>query len=33
MPSPDDEAAANPRWQWVCQRCGDVECERHLLPR
>jgi nicotinamide riboside kinase len=22
-----------PRWQWVCERCGDVECERHLLPR
>jgi len=32
-PSPDDEAAANPRWQWVCERCGDVDCERHLLPR
>jgi len=32
-PSPDDEAAANPRWQWVCDRCGDVDCERHLLPR
>jgi nicotinamide riboside kinase len=31
LPSPDDEAA--PRWQWVCDRCGDVACERHLLPR
>ena len=25
--------AEGPRWQWVCERCGDVECERHLLPR
>jgi len=31
--SADDEAASNPRWQWVCERCGDVDCERHLLPR
>jgi len=30
---PDDEAAANPKWQWVCERCGDVDCERHRLPR
>jgi nicotinamide riboside kinase len=29
---PADEAAANPRWQWVCERCGDGDCERHLLP-
>ena len=29
----NDEARANPRWQWVCDRCGDVDCERHLLPR
>jgi len=21
------------RWQWTCERCGDVDCERHLLPR
>jgi nicotinamide riboside kinase len=20
------------RWRWVCERCGDGECERHLLP-
>lgn len=32
-PSPADEAAGNPKWQWVCERCGDVDCERHLLPR
>lgn len=31
-PSVLDEARANPRWQWVCERCGDAECERHLLP-
>jgi nicotinamide riboside kinase len=32
-PSQADEAAGNPKWQWVCERCGDVDCERHLLPR
>jgi nicotinamide riboside kinase len=21
------------RWQWHCERCGDPDCERHLLPR
>jgi nicotinamide riboside kinase len=21
------------RWHWVCERCGDPACERHLLPR
>ncbi len=21
------------RWQWVCERCSDGDCERHLLPR
>jgi len=31
--SAGDEARASPRWQWVCERCGDVDCERHLLPR
>ncbi len=32
--SPEDEAGANPRWQWVCERCSDGDCERHsLLPR
>ena len=33
LPRAEDESAANPRWQWVCERCGDVDCERHLLPR
>ena len=21
------------RWQWVCDRCGEADCERHLLAR
>ena len=33
LPSVEDESAANPRWQWVCERCGDGDCEQHLLPR
>ena len=20
------------RWHWVCERCGEADCERHLLP-
>jgi nicotinamide riboside kinase len=28
-PSASDDDA---RWQWVCDRCGDPNCERHLLP-
>lgn len=32
-PAFPDEAGANPTWHWVCERCGDVDCERHLLPR
>ncbi len=32
VPSAEHEAAANPRWRWVCERCGDPDCERHLLP-
>ncbi len=33
LPPVEEESAANPRWHWVCERCGDVDCERHLLPR
>ena len=33
LPSAEDETAANPRWRWVCERCGDGDCERHLLPK
>ena len=29
--SPADEPPV--RWEWVCERCGDAGCERHLLPR
>lgn len=25
-------APVRPRWQHVCERCGDPDCERHLLP-
>lgn len=25
-------AAEGRRWQWVCERCGDADCERHWLP-
>jgi nicotinamide riboside kinase len=32
MNAPDLDATG-PRWQWTCDRCGDVDCERHLLPR
>ncbi len=32
-PATEDEARANPAWRWVCERCGDANCERHLLPR
>jgi nicotinamide riboside kinase len=28
-PPPLDERA---RWRWLCERCGDAECERHRLP-
>jgi nicotinamide riboside kinase len=27
--APGDSAA---RWQWHCERCGDPQCERRLLP-
>lgn len=32
-PSPEDEAASRRAWHWVCERCGDTDCERHLLAR
>src|SRR5437016_5190127 len=22
----------SPKWHWICDRCGDTDCERHLLP-
>ena len=27
------QAEPAPRWSWLCERCGDADCERHLLPR
>lgn len=30
--SEDDEAEAARPWRWVCERCSDAACERHLLP-
>ncbi len=29
----DADTESAPRWQWVCERCGDAQCERHALPR
>jgi len=32
-PAADDDNAADPRWHWHCERCGDANCERHArLP-
>lgn len=34
MQQPADEAPQErTRWKWMCERCGDVDCERHLLAR
>ena len=30
---PPPAHAPAPRWSWRCERCGDANCERHLLPR
>jgi nicotinamide riboside kinase len=30
---PEPAQPEGPRWQWLCERCGDPDCERHLLPR
>lgn len=27
----EESLATSRRWQWVCERCGDADCERHLL--
>ena len=29
-PKPTGDGTA--RWHWVCERCGEADCERHLLP-
>lgn len=31
--APPDPTARVTRWHWVCERCGDTDCERHLLAR
>ena len=30
---PPDPAGRGATWHAVCERCGDADCERHLLPR
>jgi nicotinamide riboside kinase len=30
---PPDAQSRRARWHWVCERCGDADCERHRLPR
>ncbi len=30
--NPADRDDGRPRWQWVCERCGEAGCERHRLP-
>lgn len=30
--TPPQPLPAASRWRWVCERCGDADCERHWLP-
>lgn len=30
--TPPEALPEGKRWRWVCERCGDAECERHWLP-
>ena len=30
--TPPEPLSAGQRWRWVCERCGDADCERHWLP-
>jgi nicotinamide riboside kinase len=32
-PAGTNAAGTDRAWHWVCERCGDADCERHLLPR
>jgi len=32
-PDAGDDEAALTAWHMRCERCGDADCERHLLPR
>jgi nicotinamide riboside kinase len=31
--TPSDRSEGAARWRWVCDRCSDGDCERHLLAR
>ena len=31
--TPEVTPEVTPRWPWRCERCGEPDCERHLLPR
>jgi nicotinamide riboside kinase len=34
LQEPHEEALpTRARWKWVCERCSDADCERHLLAR
>jgi nicotinamide riboside kinase len=33
VPSSLAAATTAGRWQWRCERCGDADCDRHLLPQ
>lgn len=30
--TPPEPLPEGQRWRWVCERCGDADCERHWLP-
>jgi nicotinamide riboside kinase len=30
--APKPTVVSPARWHWVCARCGEADCERHLLP-
>lgn len=30
--TPPEALPEGRRWRWVCERCGDADCERHWLP-
>jgi nicotinamide riboside kinase len=32
LPLEDDDDAGGANWHSICERCGDADCERHLLP-
>jgi hypothetical protein len=30
--APKPTVVSPARWHWVCPRCGEADCERHLRP-